>query len=206
MHPAIDLSLSILHFNLLPSRYMDASWRSQYFPETLMQHLFATDQAENHISRHVLVSLQLENSVYLDTQWPHWLLVLSTEEQLTAYALASGCLLLRHVLQHTIQREQVMYYRKQLGGLYPFILEKGPLIHPNCSVISIDPEQLLEKAQELGWLILRQAASLFPMGIQKRFLLKLPYEIMTLNLQNTTLSAPQALTLLTRICYEMGAK
>jgi hypothetical protein len=201
-----DLAVAILNFNLLPSRYLHASWRSEYFPAELIADLFATDQAENHLSHHLLKALELQDSGYFDELWPHWALVLAPEEKLIAYAQAAGCLLLRHVLQHTVQRERVIYYRQQLGGLYPFILEKGPLLYPGYSAISIAPEQLVEKAQELGWLTLKHAASLFPKTIQQRFLLKLPRDIMTLNVHDTTLTAQQALTLLTRIGYEMSAR
>jgi hypothetical protein len=201
-----DLAIAILHFNLLPSRYLHASLRPEYFPNELIDDLFASDQVEVHLSNHLLKTLALQNTGYFDEQWPHWTLVLAPDDKLSAYAQAAGCLLLRHALQHTVQRERVMYYRQQLGALYPFILEKGPLLYPGYSAITIAPEQLLDKAQELGWLTLRQAASLFPTAIQQRFLLRLPRDIMTLNVHDTTLTAQQALILLTRIGYEMSAR
>ena len=204
--PQTELAVAILNFNLLPSRYLHESRRAEYFPAELIADLFATNQTESHLSEHLLNVLGFKNKGYFDESWPHWTIVLATEEKLISYGQAAGCLLLRHVLQHTVQREQVLYYRQQLGELYPFILEKGPLIYPGYSAISITPEQLLDKAQELGWLTLRHAASLFPEAIQQRFLLKLPHEIMTLNVQDTTLTAQQALTLLTRICYEMSTR
>jgi len=202
-----ELALAVMYFNLLPVRGMDVSWRPELFPENLLPYLFTPECSEKHLSAHILKTLHLESSIYFDESWTHWPLVLAPENILADYAKVCGGLLLRHVLQHTIAREHVLYYRQQLGNLYPFILEKGPLLYPRpATIFAFSPEQLIGKMQQFGWLTLRQAATLFPEAVTKRFMLKIPYEITTLPVDDIALSAQQALTLLTHIRYEMDAK
>lgn len=196
-------TIAIINFNLLPSRYLHASRRPQYFPEVLVDSLFATDRAAGHLSQHILKTLHIEDSGFFDENWPHWPIVLAQWSELESYAHLLGALLLQHVLRQTILREDVISYRQQLGELYPFIMEKGYLLFPGSTHIPAEPASFLDQARKLGWLTLLQAAALFPPAVQKRFTLKLPDEVMTHNIKETTLTNQQALALLTRVRYEM---
>lgn len=203
--PDTPLGTAILCFNLLPSSYIHPSWRAQYFPNEIIETLFSTEQVKHHLSLHILKARQLEDTGYFDEAWPYWSLALASSDQLARYAQTFGGLLLRHVLQHSIQRDTVMRYRQSLGHLYAFILEKGPLLYPKpLNNISID-EDFLSASQKLGWIGIIKATSLFPAPVRERFLLKLPYDI-TLIKDKITLSAKQALNLLSRISYEMRAQ
>lgn len=199
------LDTAILRFNMLPSNYIHPSWRLQYFPSTIVDELFSTPRIAHHVSRHILKARQLDTTAYFEETWPHWPIALSTSDQLALYAKVMGGILLRPILQHSIQREAVLHYRHSLGTLYNFILEKGPLLYPKPIEKTLSTkEDFLEVSERWGWLTISKAASTFPQPIRDRFLLKTPYEI-TKTKENIALSAEQALNLLSRISYEMRA-
>ena len=197
------LDTAILRFNMLPSNYIHPSWRPHYFPSTLVEELFSTPRIAHHLSRHILKARHLETTGYFEKTWPHWPLALVTIDQLALYAKVTGGILLRPILQHSIQREAVLHYRQSLGTLYHFILEKGPLLYPKPieHALSIK-EDFLKVSEKWGWISIIKAAKTFPQPIRDRFLLKAPYA-MTKIKENIPLSAEQALNLLSRISYEM---
>lgn len=203
---AVDAALTqkVIEFNLLPSRYLHVSQQHVYLPETLIVELFTSKQVENHLSRHILKTQHLENTGYFDEAWPYWPLTLASINTLENYAKVCGGLLLRHSLQHSIQREIVNHYRQQLGYLYHFILEKGPLLYPHPLDKTIAADSFLKEIEQLGWHIMLQASTLFPQAVKQRFMLKLPYSITTLEGNDSPLSAEQAASLLIRISYELG--
>lgn len=169
----------IYEFNLLPSRYLHASWAEALFEPGLWRRLKETPRCEAPLCRLILEKMDLADSFHLDFADPGARLALLDYGVLERLALHAGLLREGAAVRAEIGRDGVLALRRALGEeAYAFALHRAPLLAPPRPAAEeggpAGAAGLRRRAEEAGWRLVMAVASGFPPALHRRFALKLP--------------------------------
>lgn len=171
----------IYEFNLLPSRYLHASWVEALFEPGLWRRLAAMPRCEAPLCRLILEKTDLAGSFHDDFDDAPARLALLDHAVLERLALHAGLLREGAAVRAAIGRDRVLALRAALGEeAYAFALHRAPLLAPPVPGLpdgpggDMAPEELRRRAGQAGWRLVMAVASGFPPALRRRFALKLP--------------------------------
>lgn len=197
----------IYEFNLLPSRYMHASWADELFTPDLWERLRQSSRAEPHINGMILDDLGVGGTFPTTFDTPAMRLALVDGETLERLSLHLGMVMDGTALRTTIAGDAVRQLRETLGAeSYLFAVQNAPLLAriapaaPSASASDTPDLPLVEHLRSVGMALIGSAMAGLPKDIFKRFRLKLPRATNTDFILSD--GAARALTLTTRVLKE----
>lgn len=198
----------IYQFNLLPSRYMHASWADELFTHELWQRLKDSPRAEPHLNRLILGDLGVSGTFPADFGDLAARLALVDGTTIDRLALHLGMVVEGAALRRVIAGEEVRRLREALGAdAHAFAVQRAPLLAAAAGLPgSVEPGDppLIERLRSAGLSLIGSAMAGLPPEILKRFLLKLPRTARGSFIPSDR--AARALTLISRVFKETEPK
>ncbi|HLO79141.1 MAG TPA: SctK family type III secretion system sorting platform protein [Magnetospirillum sp.] len=168
----------VYQFNLLPSRYMHASWADELFTPEIWRRLQESPRAEPHLNRMILGDLGVSGTFPAD--FCGWAARLALVDGTTVdrLALHLGMVVEGAALRRVIAGEEVRRLREALGADgHAFAVQRAPLLAAAAglpSPVNSGGSPLIERLRSAGISLIGSAMAGLPPEILKRFLLKLP--------------------------------
>lgn len=168
---------AIYVFNLLPARYVHASWLEAFGGAAAWAPLRDRRRAEPLLSQMLLEQLGPDRRLVLDFADPAARLALIDGSDLSTLIDRAGLTVHRAALASLIDRAQVLPARHALGEeAWEFALRRAPLLAPpeRTAPPALVLERMPEQIRASGLRCLAEALAGQPAALLKRVMLKLP--------------------------------
>ncbi len=158
----------LYEFNYRAANYLHPSRRAQLLPE-LPQRMWLTARVQDRLSARVMQRAGIDEPCF---EMPHrgWELALLPTARLSRLATHIGALVVGASVRTSLSREQVLGWKDKLGvDAYRFAMSSASLLS-----IGKLPAKIDQHPTDLGYALMAAEASRMPAGMRERFLLKLP--------------------------------
>ncbi|CAM2065483.1 SctK family type III secretion system sorting platform protein [Sulfidibacter corallicola] len=116
-------------FNMLPTRYIHASWVEELLPSNLYGMLRDNPRTEQRLADTILNRLDLKDQFWFDFEQPHRRLALIDADDLINAAYYAGIALNGPSIAAAISRQDVLFVRESIGEeSYQFAIKKAPFL------------------------------------------------------------------------------
>ncbi len=172
---------ALYEFNYCAASYLHPSRRRQLLPE-LPPRLWQMARVQDRLSAEVMRRAGIDSAPCFDMPHRGWALALLPTSRLSRLATHIGALVVGASVRTSLAREQVLGWKEKLGAdAYRFAMTSASLLS-----IGKLPARIEQQPTELGYALLAADASRMPDGMRERFLLKLPHDLASPDIDDHT--------------------
>ncbi len=175
------LAPALFDFNYRAASYLHPSRREALLPE-LPKRLWQTARVQDRLSAEVMRRSGINSAPCFDAPHRGWVVALLPTDRLSRLATHIGALVVGASVRTSLSREQVLEWKDKLGAdAYRFAMTSASLL-----AIGKLPAQIDQHPTDLGYALMAVEASSMPAGMRERFLLKLPQDLTSTEVDEDT--------------------